>query len=210
MSSPSASPPSAEVVATPKATEAAKASSGTKKATQAAPKKATKAAPKKATTKKATPTHPSWKDLIIECITASDAPTRQGVSRIAIKKFAEDNYKLSTPAHLSQLKRAITSCVESGVFVLPKGPSGCIKLAPKARADATKENSKPASASKPKTASKPATKPKPAKKPASKPKSVAVTAKKAVVGKKAAPSKAKAPAKKAAALKPRSTKKVAA
>ena len=35
--------------------------------------------------------------------------------------------------NLSQLNRAITSGTEGGIFVLPKGPSGKVKLAPKAK-----------------------------------------------------------------------------
>lgn len=38
-------------------------------------------------------------------------------------QFAEDQYNLdATPAHISQLNRAIASGVEGGVFVLPKVP----------------------------------------------------------------------------------------
>ncbi|KAJ7694183.1 hypothetical protein B0H17DRAFT_1199436 [Mycena rosella] len=186
------------------------ATKATKKAPKKAPKKATPkfAAPKakKAAASKAAPAHPPWKEIIQEGITTSDAPTRLGVSRIAIKKYANDMYQLFTPAHISQLNRAIAAGVEAGLFILPKGPSGCIKLAPKVRAEASKENSKPASKT-PKTAA-PKAKPAPAKKAASKSKSsTAVVAKKAVVGKKAAPStKAKAAPKKAAA-KPRSAPK---
>jgi len=35
--------------------------------------------------------------------------------------------------NLSQLNRAITSGAEAGIFVLPKGPSGKVKLAPKTK-----------------------------------------------------------------------------
>lgn len=42
-------------------------------------------------------------------------------------------------ANLYQLNRAITTGAEKGTFLLPKGPSDKIKLAPKARADAAKE-----------------------------------------------------------------------
>ncbi|KAJ7876354.1 histone H1 [Mycena olivaceomarginata] len=144
-----------------------------------ASRNATAACPKARATKAATkPTaHPSWREIIKECIATSDAPTRQGVSRNAIKKarrvrrqaspFAADKYKLNTPAHVSQLNRAIIVGVDGGFFVQPKGPSGCVKLASKVRSQ-SKENSKPvskASASEPQaktaklnaqTASKPA------------------------------------------------------
>ncbi|KAJ7489895.1 hypothetical protein B0H11DRAFT_2010868 [Mycena galericulata] len=119
------------------------------KATKAAAPKATKP---KVTKKTAAPAHPPWKELIKECIATSDAPARQGVSRSAIKKYAEDQYKLTGAANVSQLNRAIVSGVEAGIFVQPKGPSGCVKLAPKVRSEASKENSKPVS----KSASKPA------------------------------------------------------
>jgi hypothetical protein len=71
------------------------------------------------------------------------------------RQYAEDQYKLNTTAHVSQLNRAIVAGVEAGIFVQPKvcgapaliiylpdlrqGPSGCLKLAPKAPRDASKE-----------------------------------------------------------------------
>ncbi|KAJ7691500.1 hypothetical protein B0H14DRAFT_843092 [Mycena olivaceomarginata] len=133
------------------ATPSAPASASTpasRNATAACPKaKATKAAIK--------PTaHPSWREIIKECIATSDAPTRQGVSRNAIKKFAADKYKLNTPAHVSQINRAIIVGVDGGFFVQPKGPSGCVKLASKVRTE-SKENSKPVSKT---SASEPQTK----------------------------------------------------
>ncbi|KAJ7632443.1 hypothetical protein FB45DRAFT_1057531 [Roridomyces roridus] len=91
--------------------------------------------------------HPTWKEIIQECITTEP---RQGVSRSFIKKYAEEQYQLSGPASVNQLKRAITSGVESGLFVMPKGPSGRIKLAP---STCTKENAKPKPVSKKKPAS---------------------------------------------------------
>ncbi|KAJ7803260.1 hypothetical protein B0H14DRAFT_3778298 [Mycena olivaceomarginata] len=72
--------------------------------------------------------HPSWREIVKECIATSDAPTRRGVSRNAIKKFAAEKYKLNTPAHVSQLKRAISVGVDGGFFVQPKGPSGCVNV----------------------------------------------------------------------------------
>lgn len=38
-----------------------------------------------------------------------------------------------TGLNLSQLNRAITSGTEGGIFLLPKGPSGKVKLASKAK-----------------------------------------------------------------------------
>ncbi|KAJ7905313.1 hypothetical protein B0H14DRAFT_2490055 [Mycena olivaceomarginata] len=116
----------------------------TTKTAAAATKVKKTAAPKKKVAAAKPVSHPSWKDMIKECIVATGG--RSGVSRIALKKFAEDQYNLdATPAHISQLNRAIASGVEGGVFVLPKGPSGCVKLAPKTPRDASKENAKPAS-----------------------------------------------------------------
>ncbi|KAJ7343661.1 hypothetical protein DFH08DRAFT_702488 [Mycena albidolilacea] len=110
----------------------------TTKTAAAATKVKKTAAPKKKIAAAKPVSHPSWKDMIKECIVATGG--RSGVSRIALKKFAEDQYNLdATPAHISQLNRAIASGVEGGVFVLPKGPSGCVKLAPKAPRDASKE-----------------------------------------------------------------------
>ncbi|KAJ7850601.1 hypothetical protein B0H13DRAFT_2360587 [Mycena leptocephala] len=93
---------------------------------------ATAACPKVRATNKPTVTaYPSWREIIKECIATSDAPTRQGVSRHAIKKFAADKYKLNTSADVSHLKHAIIVGVDGGFFVQPKGPSGCVKLASK-------------------------------------------------------------------------------
>ncbi|KAJ4001373.1 hypothetical protein F5050DRAFT_1470396 [Lentinula boryana] len=90
-------------------------------------------------------THPTWIDMIKECIIAHPEDARTGVSRPTIKKFVENKYKIDVNASTaSQLNRAITSGSEKGVFVLPKGPSGKVKLAPKVRSDAAKENATPA------------------------------------------------------------------
>ncbi|KAG2364504.1 hypothetical protein BDR07DRAFT_1279597, partial [Suillus spraguei] len=87
---------------------------------------------------KATPkvaSHPSWKDIIKACITAHKEDARSGVSRATIKKFAEESYRLEVSGtNLYQLNRAITSGVTAGIFALPKGPSGKVKLAPKKKA----------------------------------------------------------------------------
>ncbi|KAG5354181.1 hypothetical protein C0989_003694 [Termitomyces sp. Mn162] len=75
-----------------------------------------------------------------ECIIAHPDEARTGVSRPTIKKFVETKYHVTLDhATASQLNRAITSGSEKGTFVLPKGPSGKVKLAPKARTDAAKE-----------------------------------------------------------------------
>jgi len=121
------------------------------------PKKklASKAKPKaKATT---ILSRPSWKDIIKECIAANTEDIRRGVSRNTIKKYAEEAYKIEVSGlSLSQLNRAITSGTEAGIFILPKGPSGKIKLAPKAKplTSASKENSEPTKKAAPTVAKK--------------------------------------------------------
>jgi hypothetical protein len=47
-------------------------------------------------------------------------------------QFAEETYQLEVSgANLYQLNRAISSGASAGIFTLPKGPSGKVKLAPK-------------------------------------------------------------------------------
>ncbi|KAJ7818097.1 hypothetical protein B0H14DRAFT_3877211 [Mycena olivaceomarginata] len=102
----------------------------------------------KTASSKSTAAHPSWKNIIRECIATGE--TRRGVSRPEIKKYAKETYKLdSTRAHVSWLNRAIASGVEDGVFVQPKGPSGCVKLAPENSTPGSKSALKPAAARKP-------------------------------------------------------------
>ncbi|ETW85454.1 hypothetical protein HETIRDRAFT_246587, partial [Heterobasidion irregulare TC 32-1] len=87
--------------------------------------------------------HPSWVDMVKECITAHPDDARHGVSRPTIKKFVEIKYKIyPNQTSNSQLARAITHGAEKGIFVLPKGPSGKIKLPPKGSSphETTKEN----------------------------------------------------------------------
>lgn len=58
-------------------------------------------------------------------------------------KFAEEQYQIElTGTNLFQLNRAITSGAEAGIFTLPKGLSGKVKLAPKKKVQtASKEAS---------------------------------------------------------------------
>ncbi|KAN0077335.1 hypothetical protein V8E55_011190 [Tylopilus felleus] len=89
-------------------------------------------------------THPPWTDMITECIMTTPDGTRHGVSRPAIKKFVDSKYHLSMdPVTTSQLNRAIMHGTLSGNFVLPKGPSGKVKLAAKRVGEIAKENKKP-------------------------------------------------------------------
>ncbi|KAH8107163.1 hypothetical protein BXZ70DRAFT_916664 [Cristinia sonorae] len=133
-------------------TKSTRTRAATKPAAAAPAKKATtsKAKETKVTKAKAAPaakpaaTHPSWKDIIKECIAAHASEARSGVSRATIKKFAEETYKLEmTGLQNSQLNRAIASGAEAGIFSLPKGPSGKVKLAPKVRPNVLKENNQP-------------------------------------------------------------------
>jgi len=110
---------------------------------------------KKPTTRSAKPKgdHPSWKDIIRECIAAHPEEARSGVSRSTIKKFAEDRYGLEpTAANIAHLSRAIANG-EGEIFALPKGKSGKVKLY-KGSPSTTKENKKPVSARKSTTATK--------------------------------------------------------
>ncbi|KAI6103545.1 hypothetical protein F5141DRAFT_1131243 [Pisolithus sp. B1] len=166
---------------------------------------ATKSSTSKKVATRPAPTHPSWIDMIKECIAANTEDSRHGVSRPHIKKYVEETYKVQIGnAQNTQLARAIATGAEKGIFVLPKGISGRVKLPPKtsraADTSASKEN-KPAKA----TAPKPAAKGRPAKaasakataarKPVPKSKTDAATTKKATEG-KAASKSTKAPASK--------------
>jgi len=124
----------------------------------------TKASPSKkpaAASKGHHATHPSWVDMIKECITAHPEDARGGVSRPTIKKFVETKHHVAMNATAaSQLNRAIAHGAEKGIFVLPKGPSGKVKLAAQ-HSDAAKENAKPAAKKLPTSRSKPGTAKKP-------------------------------------------------
>ncbi|KAH0827017.1 etoposide-induced protein 2.4-domain-containing protein [Lanmaoa asiatica] len=103
-------------------------------------------------------THPSWIEMIKECIAANPDDSRQGVSRPHIKKYVEEQYNLQIGnAQNTQLARAITTGAEKGIFVLPKGPAGKVKLPPKnvrpVDTSASKEN-KPAKVAAPKPVAK--------------------------------------------------------
>ncbi|KAF8319316.1 winged helix DNA-binding domain-containing protein, partial [Clavulina sp. PMI_390] len=75
--------------------------------------------------------HPSFVDMIKEAIVASKE--RTGISRSYVKQYIESNYKLPiTPTVTSNINRALKSGEDKKIFVFPKGPSGKVKLAPKA------------------------------------------------------------------------------
>lgn len=125
--------------------------------------------------------------MIKAAIVAHPEEARAGLSRPALKKWIHAKYphtsKVSEGLFSSNLSRAIATGEDKKLFVLPKGPSGKIKLAPGAKPKAAKPKDE---------AQKPAT-----KKPAAK----------AAPKKAAAPKKpsAKKPATKAAAPKKAST-----
>ncbi|KAJ7694170.1 hypothetical protein B0H17DRAFT_1058038 [Mycena rosella] len=165
-----------------------------------APKKSSAKAPAKPSLASKATTHPSWIDMIKECIIAHPEDARGG--------FVESKYKVELNASsASQLNRAITSGSERGTFVLPKGPSGKVKLTPKVRGEAAKENSKPVSKAKAPAVSKTTVaKTKPAAAKATKPKPKGKTAtSRAASSTKPAPKKAPPP-KKALAGKTNKTK----
>jgi len=122
------------------------ATSTTKKSSSKAADAGAKSAHKTAVSKPHHTTHPPWIDMITECITTTPDGTRHGVSRPAIKKFVDSKYHLViNPLVSSQLNRAIHQGADKGRFILPKGPSGKVKLAPQRHNEAAKENTKPAS-----------------------------------------------------------------
>ncbi|PPQ79850.1 hypothetical protein CVT26_012601 [Gymnopilus dilepis] len=126
-------------------------------------------------------------------------------------RFVESKYKLEIgAAQNTQLAKAITTGVEKGVFVLPKGLSGRVKLAPKSKQNDSAKENKPASKAKTTTAA--AAKPKAGtvKKPAVKPSSSKAKASTSTTKKTTTAAKPKA-ASTATAKKPASsTKKVLA
>jgi len=78
---------------------------------------------------KTTTDHPSWKDIIIECIALH---TEDGVSRQTLKKFAHDKYKLEpTGSNVHNLNQALSHGVQDNPFMFPKGPNGRVKLGTK-------------------------------------------------------------------------------
>ncbi|KAF9519797.1 hypothetical protein BS47DRAFT_1336496 [Hydnum rufescens UP504] len=88
---------------------------------------------------------PPFIDMIKEAII--DSKERTGISRSTIKKYLEAQYKIDVNNHvIASISRAIKTGAGNGVFTLPKGPSGKVKLAPKAprgSTESTKENVNP-------------------------------------------------------------------
>ncbi|OAV85461.1 hypothetical protein PTTG_30507, partial [Puccinia triticina 1-1 BBBD Race 1] len=103
----------------------------------------------------------TMEDMIKDAIKNDKENLRGGVSRPAIKKYLAFRFKvLDTPANIARLNKAIAQGAEKGVFALPKGASGKVKLAKPVKPVSEVKEPKPA----PKAA-KPASKPV-AKKPA--------------------------------------------
>ncbi|KAI8582632.1 hypothetical protein K450DRAFT_226187 [Umbelopsis ramanniana AG] len=137
-----------------------------------APPKATKVS---SSTKKAD--HPSYEDMIQAAIVA--LKDRKGSSRPAIKKYILANYKITPGSHFdTQIAAGIKRGADKGVFTLPKGPSGSVKLG-KPEKKATAGEKKVTKVTKAKVAKKAAPK-------------KTTTAKKAAAPKKAAAKKASA------------------
>lgn len=118
--------------------------------------------------------------MIKAAILAHPEEARVGLSRQAIKKYLHAKYphtnEVSDQAFATNLSRAIASGSSDTkkTFVLPKGASGKVKLAPSAKPKpakkpaAKKDDTKPAKAKKPATKKAAAPKKDTAKKPAAK------------------------------------------
>ncbi|KAI8447849.1 hypothetical protein BY996DRAFT_6420486 [Phakopsora pachyrhizi] len=126
--------------------------SASKKPASSTTKKVT--APKKpSATKSSGDNKPSFEEMIKDAIVNDKENVRLGVSRPAIKKYLAIRYKvIETPSNNVRLNKAIQKGAEKGVFFLPKGASGKVKLAKVAAVP------KPTSAKKLVSAKKPASK----------------------------------------------------
>lgn len=104
--------------------------------------------------------------MIKEAILAHPAEARAGIGRATIKKYIQSHHpetaKGSEASFNTRVNQAITRGAEKKAFLLPKGPSGKVKLAPKAKVE------KKAPAAKKPAAKKTAAKKPAAKKPAAK------------------------------------------
>ncbi|AJP42020.1 Hho1p [Saccharomyces cerevisiae YJM1078] len=124
----------------PKKSATKTTSKGKKPATSKGKEKSTsKAAIKKTTAKKEEASSKSYRELIIEGLTA--LKERKGSSRPALKKFIKENYPIVGSASNFDLyfNNAIKKGVEAGDFEQPKGPAGAVKLAKKKSPEVKKE-----------------------------------------------------------------------
>ncbi|CAI4773962.1 ASN_HP2_G0051940.mRNA.1.CDS.1 [Saccharomyces cerevisiae] len=124
----------------PKKSTTKTTSKGKKPASSKGKEKSTsKAAIKKTTAKKEEASSKSYRELIIEGLTA--LKERKGSSRPALKKFIKENYPIVGSASNFDLyfNNAIKKGVEAGDFEQPKGPAGAVKLAKKKSPEVKKE-----------------------------------------------------------------------
>ena len=161
------------------------------------------ATPKKTAAKKsapkAKPSHPPYAEMAVKAI--EELKERKGVSRAAIKKYIEANYKVEMKAHL--VNKALKKMTEDGkLAVSDNGARWKIKKAEKPAA-AKKPAAKKASPKKPAAKKVAAKKPvkKVVKKPAAKKPAAKKPAAKKAPAKKAGKVVKKTPAKKPAAKK---------
>lgn len=100
--------------------------------------------------------------MIKEAILAHPAEARAGIGRATIKKYIQSHHpetaKGSEASFNTRVNQAITRGAEKKTFVLPKGPSGKVKLAPKAKVEKKAAPAKKPAAAKKTAAKKPAAK----------------------------------------------------
>jgi len=181
-------------------------------------KSAVAKAPAKKSTSTRKPSSMTYEDMIIEAIISYGEEGRAGLGRPTLKKVIlakhPDTGKLPLSSFSTHLNSAIVRGKDKGVFLLPKGVSGKVKLAAKAKHAAgtsaapkkitAAKKAAPASSSTKKTKSSTSRAASAKKTPAKKASAKTTTAKKTPA--KKAPAK-KAPAKKAPAKKAATTKK---
>lgn len=85
--------------------------------------------------------------MIKEAILAHPEESRSGIGRPTIKKFIQTKHPKTAAVPEAQFKnlvsKAITKGAEKNLFLLPKGPSGKVKLAPSVKATAAKKPAAP-------------------------------------------------------------------
>ncbi|KAL2255913.1 hypothetical protein VTK26DRAFT_2491 [Humicola hyalothermophila] len=109
-----------------------------------APKKTDTKAEGAATTKtKASPSHPTYQDMITDAIIA--LKDRNGSSRQSLKKYVRANNNIVATDKMfdALFNKALKAGVEKGVFEQPKGPSGGTKLAKKTAKPAAPKKAAP-------------------------------------------------------------------
>lgn len=121
--------------------------------------------------KRANPFRRVLQAMIKEAVLAHPTEARNGIGRATIKKYIQSHHpetaKGPEASFNSRVNAAITRGAEKKVFLLPKGPSGKVKLAPKVKAE-KKPATTAAVTKKPAAAKKPVAKKAAVKKPAAK------------------------------------------